>query len=195
MKHYAHLALLLAAAFWGFGNIAQKTVLDHMGPMTATCLRCGIAALAALPLVWLERGTRRDRRWWLSALGVAALFAVAISIQQTAYLSASVTNASFLVNTATILTPLLAWFLLREPTGDIGIAAAIVTLAGVFLMSNGAFGFAAFNWGDAACLVSAVFYALWMVALGRHAQQFGSPFICAFIQFAAAAALALGPRS
>jgi drug/metabolite transporter (DMT)-like permease len=193
MKHYAHLGLVLAAALWGFGNIAQKTVLEHMEPMTATCLRCAIAAFAILPFLWLERRARHDRSWWMSTIGVAALFAIAISIQQTAYLSASVTNASFLVNTATIVTPLLAWFLLREPTGDIGIAAAIVTMVGVFLMSIGAGGFVAFNWGDAACLVSAVFYALWMVALGRHAREFGSPLTCAFIQFATASALTLGP--
>lgn len=195
MRHYAHLTLILAAALWGFGNIAQKTVLEHIGPMTATCLRCGIAAFAVLPLIWLERRMTRNPGWWLSAFCVGALFATAISIQQTAYLSSTVTNASFLVNTATILTPLLAWLILREPTGSIGIAAAIVTLFGIFLMSNGVAGFAAFKWGDAACLVSALFYALWMVALGRHVQRHGSPLLSAFVQFGVASLFMLPPSA
>lgn len=193
MRGFAHFALIVAAIFWGFGNIAQKTVLDHVGPMTATCLRCGLAALVIIPFLWLERRTARESGWWTSALAVGLTFAVAIAIQQTAYLSSTVTNASFLVNTATILTPLLAWLILQERTGPVGIVAAVVTMIGVFLMSNGMTGFVAFNWGDAACLVSAFFYALWMVLLGQHAHRFGSPFATALVQFALACVITLWP--
>ena len=193
MRGFAHLALIVAAVFWGFGNIAQKTVLEHVGPMSATCLRCGIAALVIIPFIGLDRRLRRESGWLASALFVAATFAAAISIQQTAYLSSTVTNASFLVNTATILTPLLAWLILQERTGIVGIAAAAVTMVGVFLMSNGMNGFAAFKWGDAACLVSAFFYALWMVLLGRHAHRYGSPFATAFVQFSVACLMTMAP--
>lgn len=184
MRLYAHLSLVAAAAFWGFGNIFQKGILNHMGPMTATCLRCMIATLAVLPFLWFERRIPRDGAWWLSAAGVALTFAIAISIEQTAYLSSSVTNASFLVNTATILTPIFAWLLLREATAGHSIGAAVVTMVGVLLMSNGLAGFVGFRRGDAACLISAAFYAVWMVALGRHAQRHGSPIACAIVQFA-----------
>jgi drug/metabolite transporter (DMT)-like permease len=34
-KVQANCLLLLAAAFWGFGNVAQKTVLDHLDPLSA----------------------------------------------------------------------------------------------------------------------------------------------------------------
>lgn len=185
----AHLALILAAAFWGFGNVAQKTVLDYLGPLDATCLRCAIAAAVLLPLAWLaEPKQRNDDAWWRSISFVSIAFAAAISLQQMAYQSTSVTNASFLVNTATVLTPLVAWLLLSQKTGRIGLAAAAVTLFGACLMSNVANGFTALNAGDLLCLLSAIFYALWMVALGHHVQRHGRPFSSAFFQFAFAAA-------
>jgi drug/metabolite transporter (DMT)-like permease len=180
--------------FWGFGNIAQKTVLDHVGPLAAVGLRCLIAAIAILPLVRLERPGGGDRRAWRrSILPVALLFAGALTLQQCAYLSTSVTNASFLVNTATVLTPVLAWLALRERPGRRVAVAAAATLAGAFLMSGvgAAGGLAALNRGDVACLASAALYAGWMVALGRHAQRHGRPFASAWVQFALAAAVAL----
>jgi drug/metabolite transporter (DMT)-like permease len=144
-----------------------------------------------LPLLLFEQRQQRKPGWWLSMSAVAASFAIALIIQQVAYLSASVTNASFLVNTATVMTPLIAWLALREIPGRLGSAAAVMTLGGIFLISSSIPGFASINWGDAACLVSAFFYAVWMVALGWHAHQFGLPFRSALIQFAVAALAAL----
>ncbi|MBO9122862.1 MULTISPECIES: DMT family transporter [unclassified Rhizobium] len=190
-KRSAYVSLILAAAFWGFGNIAQKTVLTHMGPLSATMLRCLIGALVMLPLAALERNDVRGHGagWTKSILRVALTFTVAIAIQQTAYVNATVVNASFLVNTATVLTPVVAWASFGETTRRLGVFAACLTLAGIGLMADGIGGFAALNTGDVACLVSAVFYAFWMVLLGRHARRYGGPFTSAFVQFAIAALL------
>jgi drug/metabolite transporter (DMT)-like permease len=190
-RSQAHLALLLAAAFWGFGNISQKLVLLHVGPLSAVCLRCAIAAAVIFPLVWLERRNERKPGYWLSVLIVSSAFATALTIQQIAYLQATVVNASFLVNTATIFTPLIAWLLLREHPGWHGGVAAGLTLLGIFLMSGGGTSIAEMNGGDMACLVSAVFYAFWMIALGQHAQRYGLPVTSAFLQFLIATLAAL----
>jgi drug/metabolite transporter (DMT)-like permease len=162
-KQVAYIALIIAAAFWGFGNIPQKTVLDHMGPIYATMLRCTIAALVVLPFVLAEHGRPTRPGWARSVFGVALTFTAALSVQQVAYLNATVVNASFLVNTATVLTPLIAWLHFGETTGPFGIVAAFLTLVGIGLMADGVAGFTALNAGDIACLVSAVFYAFWMV--------------------------------
>jgi drug/metabolite transporter (DMT)-like permease len=188
---HAHLILLLAAAFWGFGNISQKMVLTHIGPLSAVCLRCAIAAAVTLPFLLLERRKPMAAGYWISILGVSSAFAAALIIQQVAYIEATVTNASFLVNTATVFTPLLAWIALGEYPGRLGGVAAGLTLVGIFLMSNGTTGLTALNAGDMACLLSAFFYAIWMVALGRHAQAFGLPVTSTLVQFVVAACLAL----
>jgi drug/metabolite transporter (DMT)-like permease len=188
----AHAALWLAAAFWGFGNIAQKLVLDHIGPLSAVCLRCAIATIAIMPLAIFERRQARQPGFWPSIVLVSASFTTALCLQQAAYLDATVTNASFLVNTCTILTPLVAWIWLRELPPSSVLYAGTLTLVGIFLMSSGILLPFKMAIGDAACLASAVFYAIWIVALGRHAQTYGLPFITALTQFSIAA-LAAAP--
>ena len=127
--------------------------------------------------------------YWPSLAKVSVLFAVAMSIQQIAYLGTSVTNASFLVNTATVMTPLAAWLLFGDrPTTVIALAAG-ATLLGVMLMSGGLS--AGLTQGDLAALVSAMCYALWMVELGRHMQTHGDAVAAATAQFLGAAAVAL----
>ena len=188
-KIQANYLLLLAAAFWGFGNVAQKTVLDHLDPLSAVGMRCLIAGLIAAPLMMLERGRKFGPGYWMSLIKVSALFSISIAIQQVSYLGTSVTNASFLVSTATVMTPLAAWFLIGErPTAIVGLAAGM-TLVGVLLLSGGLT--ASFSQGDLAAILSAACYALWMVELGRHMQIHGAPITAAAAQFLGAAVITL----
>jgi drug/metabolite transporter (DMT)-like permease len=179
--------LLCAAFFWGAGNVANKTVLEHVGPLTAVCLRCLIAVLVILPLALRETrahgGPGADRAWLPGAVTVSLFFAAALALQQIAYLTTTVTNASFLVNTAGILTPILAWTLFGDRPGLRIIIAAPLTLLGAFLMAGATFRLSALNPGDIACLGSALCYAAWMVALGRHAVAHGRPFATTVLQF------------
>lgn len=185
----ANCLLLFAAACWGFGNVAQKTVLEHLDALSAVGLRCLIGGLLILPLLAVERRPAFAPGYWPSLAKVSVLFAVAMSIQQIAYLGTSVTNASFLVNTATVMTPLAAWLLFGDrPTTVIALAAG-ATLLGVMLMSGGLS--AGLTQGDLAALVSAMCYALWMVELGRHMQTHGDAVAAATAQFLGAAAVAL----
>ncbi len=187
-KLQANLLLLVAAAFWGFGNIAQKTVLDHLDPLSAVAMRCLIGGLLILPLVAGERCARKARGHWISLLRVVLLFAVALMNQQTSYFFATVTNASFLVNTATVMTPLAAWLLMGERPARTVWYAAAATMAGALLLCGGLSGVGR---GDATALLSAACYALWMVELGRHMQAHGNPFTAAAAQFLAVAILIL----
>lgn len=184
----ANLLLLAAAALWGLGNVAQKTVLEHLDPLSAVGLRCLIGGLLILPLMRLDRDAAIAPGYWPSAFRVAAIFSVALLLMQSAYLSATVTNVSFLVNTATIITPVLAWVVLRERAGLQVWGAAGITMVGVLMLCGGPQGFGT---GDIVALTSALLYAIWMIDLGRHMQRFGHPVRIACTQFLFTAAIAL----
>lgn len=198
----ASCVLLLAAFCWGAGNVANKTVLEHLAPLTVVGLRCLVGALVIAPFAWpdlrrmLAKGAGQAGQGWVkSALTLSVLFATALVLQQLAYRFTSVTNASFLVNTATVLTPILAWLLLGHRVGLAVVCAAPMTLIGAMFMSGfksgGRFSLATMNAGDVLCLASAVAYAGWMVALGQHARSHGRPLGTAFMQFATSAVLVL----
>lgn len=187
----AHLLLLLAAAFWGCGAVAQKTVLEHVGPLTAVGLRCLVAALLFSPVLVCRGRTAAGNGHRRSLLLLALLFSGALVLQQAAFATTTVTNASFLVNTGTVMTPFLAVLLLREAI-DVRVAlAAATTVLGAALMTNAFAGVAGMHLGDALCLLSAALYAGWMVALTDHLRHHRRPFEAAAAQFAVAAALAL----
>lgn len=185
----ANCLLLLAAALWGFGNVAQKTVLEHLDAFSAVGMRCLIGGILVMPLILAERRTQFGPGYWASISRVSILFSISLVLQQASYLGTSVTNASFLVNTCTVMTPLAAWLLLGERPTIVVAFAASVTLIGILLLSGGLSG--GINSGDVAALLSATCYALWMVELGRHMQSHGGAVIAAIAQFLCAAMIAL----
>ncbi len=172
----AVLMLLAAAFFWGSGNVANKSVLADLDPFAAAALRNLLAALVLLPFAIREISRLSHAGCWLrSALPSSVFFAIAILLQQWGYQSATVTNASFLVNAACVVTPIIAFLVLRERLHpSVGFAAAL-TLAGAFMMSGAGRSLAAMNEGDIACLGSALFYGIWMVTLSQHATRHGNP--------------------
>ncbi len=187
----ASCVLLFAALCWGAGNVANKTVLQHIDPLTVMSLRCLLAAAVMAPFALPDLRRMTDRGWFRSALLLSVPFAAALLLQQWAYGLTSVTNAGFLVNTATVMTPALAWLLWGHRVGLAVACAAPLTLIGALLMSGGSLSFSQMNTGDLLCLGSAVGYAIWMVALGRHAVRFGRPFGTTFVQFAVSAVVVL----
>lgn len=175
--------LLVAAFFWGSGNVSQKLVLDEIGPLTAVGLRCLIGAVVILPFVLreLRPGIQAGRLAIRGMLVVATLFAGAITLQQVSYAATTVTNASFLINMTTVVTPLVVWALLKtRPTTAIW-AAVAAAFAGALLMSGGSLSTIAS--GDLGCLLAAVLYSVWFVKLGKVVCDSGRPVLVTMVQF------------
>ena len=187
----ASALLLLAAFFWGSGNLANKTVLQDLDPFTVVLLRNLVAALAIAPMLLPDLSRRMTAVWFKSALPVGACFGMALICQQWGYQTATVTNASFLVNATCVLTPCLAWLLFGERPGPSTALAAAAMLLGALCMSGVLLKWQPINAGDAWCLVSALFYAIWMILLVGHVTRHGLPVLTTLVQCLCAAAIAL----
>jgi drug/metabolite transporter (DMT)-like permease len=187
-RFQANLLLLFAAALWGLGNVPQKTVLDHLDPMSAVGLRCLIGGLLVLPFGLRENAGPAGAGFHAGLVRVSVLFSVSIALQQIAYLTTSVTNASFLISTATVMTPVAAWLLVGERIAMTVGLVAVLTLAGALLLAGG---ITAFGPGDMTVLLSAACYAVWTVELGRHMRTHARPFAAMTTQFLGAAAVTL----
>lgn len=172
--------LLLAALLWGAGNVAQKTVLEDIGPFTAVGLRCLIAALVLAPFFAPAIAIPKAGEIKCAAM-VIATFAVAVTLYQMASGLTTVTNTGFLVNTSTVITPIAAWLLLRLRTGYMVWPAAGLTLLGAFMMSGEIF--VRLNPGDALAIAAAFFYSLWMIYLGQFVTRHGHAGLITLAQF------------
>lgn len=180
--------LLVAALLWGTGNVANKSVLEDIGPFTAVAIRSGLAAFVLVPLALRDRSAPAASGWWRSSIALSVLFTCAVTLQQWAYLYASVTNASFLVNCSTVLTPLIAWALYGHRQHRMVVIAAFLCLGGAAAMSLAGGPLQRLNPGDMACLASAAMYAFWYIAQEDHARRFGKATATTCIQCALCAA-------
>lgn len=188
----ANLVLLLAAAIWGGGFVAQSTAMDKIGPFWFVGLRFAIAALAVLPFAWLEARkseTKLVRRDWLAFGFVGlALFSGAIT-QQIGLMTTTVTNSSFLTGLYVVFVPVISVVALRRYPHWIIWPAAGMSLLGIFLMSGGTL--TNLTTGDLLSIVCAFFWGVQIILAGLFVMSSGRPLALSFAQFAVCSLLCL----
>jgi drug/metabolite transporter (DMT)-like permease len=175
---------LLAAFAWGTGNVAQKTILEHLDGWSATGITSLVGAAVLLPFALREgRGVLPSAKGSLPLLfGVSLLFTFATTAMQFGYGLTTVTNAGFLVNTAAVLTPVLAWaFLSQRPHVAIW-PASLAAVLGIFLMAGASW--RGLSPGDLLALLSATAFAVWTLAVGFYVMRTHRPVLMTAVQLA-----------
>lgn len=198
----ANLILLLAAAIWGGGFVAQSEAMEWLGPNWFNALRFLLAALAVLPFA-LREARRAERSLsvqdygWFLLVGLSLL--AAQSLQQIGIQTTSVTNASFLTGLYVVLVPLIAVAILRRRPHWVIWPAALVTVFGILLLNGGSL--SALGKGDILIMLCAIFLAVQITLTPIAIRDNGRPLALATIQFfvcaagAGSAAVALEPIS
>jgi drug/metabolite transporter (DMT)-like permease len=182
-SRYANGLLLLASCSWGIGNVAQKSILEHLGVFTATGIATLVAAVLIFPFFKVEIITAVKCRQiaWPQVLLIAAFFILATTTMQLSFAGTSVTNASFIVNTCAVMTPMVCKFLFRERLAKNILPAGILGLAGIWMIGGCTFTHNA--WGDWVGLLAAALYSIWMPLMGRYVVRHGHPGFLTFVQF------------
>jgi drug/metabolite transporter (DMT)-like permease len=188
----ANLVLLLAGAMWGMGFVAQSSAMEAIGPMLFIALRFLVATLSMLPVAIAE-ACRAERRlaapdWWNFAFIGVLLFA-GMAAQQVGLETTTVTNSGFLTGLYVVMVPFISVLLFRQWPHPLVWPAALLALAGIWLLSGGTIG--ALKTGDWLTMICAFFWALQVIFIGRGASAAGRPVTLAVTQFAVCAGLAL----
>lgn len=188
----ANLLLLLAAAIWGGGFVAQSTAMKSIGPFWFIGLRFAVATIVVLPFVWMEnRKTTQPltpRNWLSFVLIGIALFGGAAT-QQLGLLTTTVTNSSFITGLYVVFVPLIAVIFLRRAPHWIIWPAALMALGGIYLLSGGSF--SRLTIGDFLTVICALFWATQITLAGAAVNETGRPLGISAMQFAVTAVLAL----
>lgn len=189
----SNLMLLMAAAIWGMGFVAQRLGMDHMGPYTFNGLRFLLGALSLLPLLWWLTSRQpvagvADRNQLLmgGVLAGLVLFCAA-SLQQVGLLYTTAAKAGFITGLYIILVPVLG-LLLRHKAGGNTWFGAVIALSGLYVLSvtdEFAIGF-----GDLLQVVGALFWAIHLLLLDHYASRV-APIKLAAVQFLVCGLLSL----
>lgn len=188
----ANLLLLFAALIWGFAFVAQSTAMEHLGAFSFVGVRFALSALVVAPFAWAEwRRTKPASNGgtaWILILTAITFFLGSI-LQQIALKTTSVTNAGFLTGLYVVMAPILAWAVLRSLPHAIVWPASLLSLAGTYLLGEGAAG--ALTVGDYLVIICAVFWAFQIIFLSMAATRTGAPISIAFVQFALTAVVGI----
>ena len=192
----AVLLLLTATAIWGLAFVAQKSAMDHMGPMTFAGVRFLLGGLALLPFAWLEFKAKRDaagaitRRHWLLIALLCLGFFIASATQQYGLLYTSVTNSGFLTALYVLFVPLIAYLAMRAKPHPVIYLGAPLALIGIFYLNGGQL--SDFNIGDGLMVIGALFWGVQVFLIGLLGRETGLPVIISAISFIAVGILSSG---
>ena len=120
----ANLLLLLTAAIWGFGFVAQVLGMNYLGPFAFIGARFLLGALSLLPVIWyLQRhqGPERPNTGYLlfASCVLGTILFVASSFQQVGLLYTTASNAGFITGMYMIFVPIFGLML--------GMATGLIT--------------------------------------------------------------------
>lgn len=188
-KTLAFAALLLGAAAIAFAPIFVR--LSDTGPTASAFWR---VALAAGPLwLWMRlapRAASAARLRWKPLVIAGLCFAGDLGAWHVSIMYTSVANSTLEANFAPIFVTLGAWLLFRQRVSRLFLIALSITLGGAVLLigPNFALGGRALA-GDALGVLTAVFYAGYMLAIKSASERTGTAGIMAVSTGVAAIAL------
>lgn len=166
------IALVLGACAIGF--VPNLVRLADTGPAAAGFWRMALSLPLLLPMM-LRDGKGLTLRPSSASLLAGLFFAGDLAFWHYGIRYTSVANATVLANLSPVVVTAVAWFAFRERPGRIFLAGLAVALAGAWTMAAGArAGSSGALLGDLLSLTTAVWYALYFIAMRRARQGEGA---------------------
>jgi len=178
--------LLITAAIWGTGFVAQRLGMQNLGPFSYNAARFAVGALVLVPVLLVRRtGAGALKASLAPGLAAGAVLAVAAALQQSGLQYTSAGKAGFITGLYVVLVPIAAMFLGKK-TPPLTWLGAGCALGGLYLLSFA--GDAGINRGDVLVFASAFFWTAHILVLDRWASRV-DPIALACVQFAVCSAI------
>jgi len=169
----ANLLLLLTAAIWGFGFVAQVLGMNYLGPFAFIGARFLLGALSLLPVIWyLQRHQSRERPsagyLLFASCVLGSILFVASSFQQVGLLHTTASNAGFITGMYMVFVPIFG-LMLGMATGLITWGGCLVAACGLYLL--GVDDQYQMGYGDLLQLAGASIWALHILAIDHFTKH------------------------
>ena len=165
------IALAGAAAIWGGSFVVIKGALDVVPPCWLMFVRFFFSALIVGALFWKRVRPHLDASTLCCGAVLGILSGTAFVVQNIGLTDTTPGRNAFLTATYCVMVPFVNWAVARRRPGATSIVAAALGILGVGLLSLGDDFSVGLSWGDMLTLVSAVLYALHIVAVARFSAS------------------------
>ena len=181
------ISALLCTFIWGTTFIAQETGMEKIGPYTFNAVRFFVGFIALIPLyLILEKSVTKkiiskdkNRFFHLSILIGIFLFLASV-FQQVALIYTDVANAAFFTIFYVPMVPIIVFFLFKKNIHWSVWPSAMLCVIGGYLLTN--FQDATIRLGDSLVVVSAIFWALHIIFIGKIIEEFNTPILIGLVQ-------------
>jgi len=170
--------LFLATLLWGSTFVAQSLGMDHVGPFTFQAIRCGIGAIALLPIIYLfdlKDGHGKDfwirfadKTLWKAAISCALPLFFATNLQQMGMVTVDAGKSGFLTAMYIVFVPVFRIFQNQKPSPMVPISVVIAVVGLYFLSCMGVTSVSA---GDLLLLACAVAFALQILFVDKYVDR------------------------
>lgn len=164
----AELSLVGVAAIWGLTFVMVQDAVAEIPVMAFLAYRF-IPASLLVAIVFRRRLAQLSREGWKAGF-VMGIFLTSGYVTQTLGLErTTASNAGFITGTFVVLTPIFGALFLRQKAGRFAWGAALVTAAGLYLLSgtSGELHLA----GDGLVLLCAISFAFHILSTGKAVEE------------------------
>ena len=195
----SNLMLLIAAAIWGFGFVAQRLGMNYLEPFAFNSARFLLGSLSLLPLLCflsrqklsrqkVNRDTKPNHSLSKGGLICGLVLFVAATLQQYGLFYTTAAKAGFITGLYLILVPIIG-ILLKHTTGLTTWLGAALAVVGLYLLSvNDNF---TMSLGDTLIFIGALFWAFHILVIDHFSGRI-DPIQLSAVQFLVCGLLSLG---
>jgi len=166
----ADILLILTAAIWGFGFVAQRSGMEYVGPFAFNGIRFILGSIFLLPIIFFRRARSNSlrvpfKKLFLSSLAAGSCIFAGVMLQQFGILFTTAGNAGFITGLYVVLTPFFGIFIGRK-TGLPTWIGSVLTLLGLYFISvTGSSG--SINPGDILIIISAFIWTAHVLLIDK----------------------------
>ncbi len=186
-KPVSIISALFCTLIWGTTFIAQETGMEKIGPYTFNAVRFFVGFIALIPfyLILEKTNTKRiiskDKRKFIYLSVLIGIFLFLASVfQQVALIYTDVANAAFVTIFYVPMVPIIVFFLFKKSIHWSVWPSAMLCVIGGYLLTN--FQDATIRLGDSLVVVSAIFWALHIIFIGKIIEEFNTPILIGLVQ-------------
>lgn len=171
-------SLLLATIIWGSTFVAQSVGMDYIGPFTFQSVRCALAVIGLLPVIWLFDRKRHDgktfwQRWadkqlWKAGILCGIPLFLACNLQQLGLVDTDAGKSAFLTAMYIVIVPVIGIFLKKKPSVMVPISV-VLAVCGLYCLS--CVGVTQISTGDLLLIACALMFAVQIIFVDRYAAS------------------------